>query len=79
LLKRREDALFHVEPEHLAIYERIHRGKPDGKAMAPVRNFACLGCQMGLPPNVVNNLMVGEKLQICQSCSRILYLDEEQP
>lgn len=75
-LRRKRKALAETLPRRmLEMYERIHKGRPDGKGVAPVRNFTCMGCQMTLPPNVVNNLMKGVEIQTCQSCSRILYLD----
>ncbi|HRU04431.1 MAG TPA: C4-type zinc ribbon domain-containing protein [Candidatus Brocadiia bacterium] len=77
LKQRRKEAAAKVDAARLAVYERIHRNKPDGKALAPARNFTCAGCQMTLPPNVVNLLMRGEEMQTCRHCSRILYLDDK--
>jgi len=58
------------------VYERIHKGLADGKAVAAVKAGACQGCLMAVPPNVINLLMMPGQLVICQSCSRIQYLDE---
>ena len=77
LAQRRKEAASKVDGARLSVYERIHRNKPDGKALAPARNFTCAGCQMTLPPNVVNLLMRGEEIQTCRHCSRILYLDDK--
>ena len=55
---------------------RIHKGHPDGKAIVAATNFVCKGCNMAVPPNIVNYLMQGDRLIVCKSCQRILYLPE---
>lgn len=76
LVGKRRELAEQIRPSLFDLYERVHKSRPDGKGVAAVRNFACLGCQMTLPPNVVNNLMIAQEAQVCRTCSRILYLDE---
>ncbi len=73
---KREQALEGLEPDILARYERIldNRG---GMAMVPVTNETCGGCYMTLPPQVINELKMHEKIIECESCARILYLADD--
>lgn len=72
LKKSRQPFLTQLDKRLLGDYERILKGR-GGLALAPVRNGSCGGCNMGLPPQVVNEVHLGEKLVFCESCARILY------
>ena len=61
-----------IESRLLSQYERILKSR-EGLALVPVRNNACGGCHMGLPPQVVNETQQHEKWIVCESCARILY------
>lgn len=61
-----------VEPRLTAQYEKILRSR-EGLALVPVKNNACGGCHLGLPPQVVNEIQIQDKLIVCESCARILY------
>ena len=61
----------------LSKYERILHNK-DGLALVPARNHACQGCFLDLPPQVINEISMKEDLVFCESCARILYLEEGQ-
>ena len=59
----------------LGHYDRLRvRGK---KGVAIVRNQVCTGCHMRLPIGVINTLMHGLDIQLCDSCGRYLCLAEE--
>ena len=75
LEKERREIAGEIESQYLAMYERVHKGHPDGVAIVAANNYVCTGCNMTLPPNIVNHLMGNEKLIVCPSCQRILYLD----
>ena len=56
----------------LGHYDRlVLRGK---RGVAVVRNQVCTGCHMRLPIGVINTLMRGEDIRVCDSCGRYLYL-----
>jgi len=59
-----------------AEYRRIVKNKgADGMAVLEGEN--CGGCNQSLPPNVVNNLMLG-RVTVCGGCGRMLYLPEDR-
>ena len=64
-----------VEPSALSVYERVLSIR-EGVALVPLINDSCGGCHMVQPPQVVNEVCLKAKLVTCESCSRILYLDE---
>ena len=54
-------------------YEHILKNK-NGLAMAQLVNGACQGCNMNVPPQVINEVKMKKELIICENCSRILYI-----
>jgi predicted nucleic acid-binding Zn-ribbon protein len=75
LKKQREEQAASVDKGMLKKYERILKGK-EGFAMVPVKSDACGGCNMNLPPQVINEIMKKKYLVFCESCARILYIEE---
>lgn len=63
-----EDTLYH--------YNRLSNIK-GGKAVVAVIGNVCGGCSMTITTQTLNSLMGGKELVFCQSCSRILYLEEK--
>lgn len=77
LSEKRKELASAVDPKLLEHYERIleHRG---GIAISPVgKDGVCGGCYRSLPPQVLNELMLGSKLIHCETCGCILYYREE--
>ena len=64
-----------IDKKVLSRYERILRNK-DGLAMVPVIDGTCGGCNMNLPPQVVNEAQLRMDLVFCGNCARILYSKE---
>ena len=66
-----------IDSQLMTIYDewRLRRGK---FLLALVVDNTCSGCNMTIPPQTINEVRKREKLIYCGSCSRILYLPEEQ-
>ncbi len=64
-----------VEVASLALYERILANR-DGLALVPIVKESCGGCNMVQPPQVINEAHLKAKLATCDSCNRILYVDQ---
>ncbi|MCC7086147.1 MAG: phospholipase [Pirellulales bacterium] len=57
------------------LYGRVVKAKgPDG--MAAIENGSCGGCYQQLTANMVNEINM-ERVVLCKSCGRVLYLPEE--
>lgn len=63
-----EDTLYH--------YNRLSNIK-GGKSVVAVIGNVCGGCYMNVTNQTLNLLLGGKELVFCQSCARILYLDEK--
>ena len=65
-----------VSSDLLFRYERIRKAK-DGIAFVSIKNNACQGCFMELPPQMVSEAMKGDRIITCERCSRLLYWEGE--
>ncbi len=65
-----------VDADLLSRYEKLRKAK-DGLAFVSVRGHTCQGCFMEIPPQVVSELMKGDRIMTCERCSRLLYLEGE--
>jgi predicted nucleic acid-binding Zn-ribbon protein len=61
-----------LEGKILAHYERVLKNK-DGLALVSVESDSCQGCHINLPPQVINEVKMHERIVSCESCARILY------
>lgn len=61
-----------LEGKILAHYERVLKNK-DGLALVSVESNSCQGCHINLPPQVINEVKMRERIVTCESCARILY------
>lgn len=57
-------------------YSRILKGK-ESLALVKVENHSCQGCYMNVPPQVINEIKMNDKLIFCEMCARILYIPDE--
>jgi hypothetical protein len=76
-IKNEQKKYIDLLDEHsLTHYNRLSNIK-GGKAVVPLIGNVCGGCFMNITSQTLNALMGGKDLVFCQSCSRILYLDEK--
>ncbi|MFH1381060.1 MAG: C4-type zinc ribbon domain-containing protein [Candidatus Omnitrophota bacterium] len=72
LNKKRQEFTAKVDKNLLSRYEKILY-KTDGLAMVEIVDGACGGCNMNLPPQVVNETRLKKEVTFCGNCARILY------
>jgi predicted nucleic acid-binding Zn-ribbon protein len=71
----RKQAMPEIDKKILGQYERILSNR-DGLAIVAVRDDSCKGCNMLVPPQVINLIKMYERIITCEICNRILYVEE---
>jgi len=74
--QKKQTLISDVDEDLYVLYERIRKAKTNGPGAVPIKNDSCSGCYMQIPAQVVNEVIAGDRLITCQSCSRILYWPE---
>jgi predicted nucleic acid-binding Zn-ribbon protein len=59
-------------------YERL-KATRKGLAVVAVKNGACQGCRLALPPQLIADLRKNEKMLTCTYCHRILFWPVAEP
>lgn len=65
-----------IDPKILAQYERILYNR-EGLAIVSAAGNSCQGCNMLVPPQVINLIRMYERIVTCEVCNRILYINED--
>jgi predicted nucleic acid-binding Zn-ribbon protein len=78
LASQREGIIQSVDPGILTTYERIVKVRK-GVALARATQGSCQACHVRIRPHVISQVMSGESIVTCDSCSRILYWDADAP
>lgn len=73
---QRKQVIPNIAPKILSQYERILKNR-DGLAIVSVKDNSCLGCNMFVPPQVINLIQMYERIITCEICNRILYIQDE--
>lgn len=71
----RNQIMPEIDAKIFAQYERILTNR-DGLAIVTVKDNSCQGCNMFVPPQVINLIKMYEHIVTCEMCNRILYIDE---
>ncbi len=73
---QRKELTAQVDKRVLSHYEKVLTNR-EGLALVAVKNHACQGCFMNLPPQVINEIRMKDKIVSCESCARILYIEND--
>lgn len=73
---QRKNKVVRIEKNVLQDYEHLLHNK-GGLAIVPVIDFVCGGCNMSIPPQVVNEIKMYKDITHCGMCARILYVEED--
>jgi len=68
---QRKQTAVHVDPAVLSQYDRILSNR-EGLAIVKVKINSCGGCNMLVPPQVINMIKMYERIVPCEVCNRIL-------
>ena len=66
-----------IDKKVLSQYERILANR-DGLAIVKVEGDSCGGCNMFVPPQVINLIRMYERIITCEICNRILYVENHE-
>lgn len=72
LQKKKEELLPKVPSDQINLYNQIFT-KKNGIVLSPLRDEFCSMCHMRIRPQMVNELIAGSKIILCENCGRILY------
>ncbi len=62
-----------VAGDLMSKYERLRKKFPSGDVVVPMKDEVCTGCNMHMRPQIVNEILQGNKIHACQHCARLLY------
>ena len=74
-MDERKRMAMRVENRVLKVYDRIRRNLR-GMTVVPVKKGACSGCFYVIPLQVVMQIRQGRRLISCESCGRILIMED---
>ena len=77
-LKEKKTISSGLDKELIYKFEKIVKNK-EGIGIISIKNNVCMGCNMLLPPQFVNDVRREDELFFCPNCSRILYYQQEAP
>jgi len=70
---RRKSIASQVTGDLISRYELIF-SRRGGTAVVEVASGICQGCYMNLPPQLWNEIIRNDRVHLCPSCQRILYV-----
>lgn len=60
-----------IQSDMLMTFQKVQ--KHNATAIVPVVDAVCQGCHLNIPPQMYNELQIGENLTFCPHCQRIIY------
>ena len=78
LSAKRAAALATLPEDWAYTYDRLTQRNRDGIAVAEVVNGSCSACHISLRPQMLVNVRSAKEVIICESCSRILYVEIQE-
>ena len=77
-LKIKHDDIFkEIDPEWSHHYDKIIEAR-GGRAVVTIDHNICQGCNQQILLQIAIEIKIGEKIHLCQHCSRILYFIPEE-
>jgi uncharacterized protein len=76
LENKRNSSVGDVDKKILNQYQELLK-KRNGLAIVPVLNNNCGACHMSLTSQKINEIKMYERLVLCESCVRVLYIPED--
>ena len=70
-----DDLIDKLEPQPKGLWQRLY--KKSHIVMAPMSDGCCAACGMRLPISQVQQVRMAKTLQMCGSCGRLLYNEDE--
>ena len=64
-----------VDPKLFSRYDRVRKNKKGGAVVVPLNGESCSGCFMAVTPQIINEVMAGEKIHACSHCGRLLFFE----
>lgn len=64
-----------IDTKILSQYDRVLANR-EGLAIVTANNNSCQGCNMFVPPQVINLIKMYERIITCEVCNRMLYIEE---
>lgn len=77
LEKQKREVCPDMSEDDIFKFERIIKNKK-GKGIVAVRDGACEGCHIVLPPQFINEVRDANEIKYCPYCSRILFYEKNQ-
>jgi uncharacterized protein len=76
LKEKQTEVTAGVDKKLLNKFNQIKAQQVSGFAMAAVKDAACQGCHVNIPPQMYNELQRFDSLKLCPNCHKIIYYKE---
>jgi len=77
LEQQKKDVCPTMSEDDIFKFERIIKNKK-GRGIVAVKDGACEGCHIVLPPQFINEVRDAQEIKYCPYCSRILFYEKTQ-